>query len=120
MMIQRTLYMMTVATAICFGTAEADDSKQQMLKAGEDWLKLYLEKGVDRLDIQIPERYKLDLPEGIHLGPKKFGYTWGDYDAWVSPFEPLDRLQWKQEFDGGHREFELNNDGFYFKFKKTF
>ena len=26
----------------------------------------------------------------------------------------------QQEFDGGHREFELNNDGFHFNFKKTF
>ena len=121
MMIRRTLFISLVAATVASaGVTHADEDTDKMLKVGEKWLKHQLENNSHWFKLDIPDRYKLDLPEGVQITPKKFGYTWGDYDAWVSPFKPLDRLQWKQEFDGGHREFELNNDGFYFKYKKVF
>ena len=120
MMIRRTLFISVVLSVMASMAAKADDDKKKMLEAGEKWLKLYIKNNPMNLSIDIPDQYKIDVPDGMHLDIKKFGYTWSDYDVWTNPLDPMDKLRWKQDIDGGHRQLEITDDGFYFSLKKSF
>lgn len=113
-MIIRTLFIFLFAV---FTTPAMADDKALMLKTSEDLVKQYLEHYTG--DIKIPDRFKFDIPDNMLFSYKKFGYS-GDYDLWVDPIKPLDKLRWKQGVEDGYRQFEIDNDGVYFQFKKTF
>lgn len=114
MMIRRTLFTLLFATVI---TSSVADDKSLMLEKGEDLAKQYIENLTK--DINIPEQFKFDLPDNMMLSHNRFGYS-GDYDLWIDPLEPMDRLRWKQDIEGGHRQLDISDDGVYFRFKKTF
>ena len=103
--------------------SNSDQNVTELKNTADKFINHYSKKIIP--NIEIPEKYKEELPENFHLrGLDELTYDFGpemDYDVSTNPFKPLDKVEFTTEFDSGSGSITYDSDDkLYFQFKKTF